>query len=125
MEEFWKVITLSSPFPPPPANAVGFRTTTLQEFLPLSTEYGGGASNCHPATDLFVTSNAPAFVSSDAVNCAAIPLPSRRLHPVSRKRGGAGSDADRRYEQRLIKNRESAERSRAKKQVKLLLFLAS
>ncbi|RAL53153.1 hypothetical protein DM860_006825 [Cuscuta australis] len=109
MDDFWKGINLSPVHSPAAAatylpafpSGAGFsHVPGLLEFLPLLPEIGGSTSS-------------PRAAVSSGSQPAPPPPPPRPVRKRKPVRDG-GSDPERRH-QRLIKNRESADRSRAKK----------
>ncbi|XP_019155884.1 PREDICTED: bZIP transcription factor 27-like [Ipomoea nil] len=110
MEEFWKDITLSPSHHPisaagAAATAVS-HTTILQEFLALPTD--GGRPPHPPATALSLNTH-------PITPPALPPTPHHHFHTRKRPPETDGDDDDRRHHERLIKNRESAARTRARK----------
>ncbi|VFQ69436.1 unnamed protein product [Cuscuta campestris] len=112
MDDFWKGINLSpvhssaaaaTYLPSFPSGAGFSHVPGLHEFLPLPPEIGGSTSS-PPA----------AVVSSVSLGSQPAPPPPPRLARKRKPVSHDGSDPERRH-QRLIKNRESADRSRAKK----------
>ncbi|KAK7351767.1 hypothetical protein VNO77_11454 [Canavalia gladiata] len=93
-----------SPSPSPSSSSSSFRNITLHQFLPLPTL----PNPTSPAQ--------PTFTSSCSCSLSLI-SPSKRVYQDACD----SSDSDQRFK-RLIKNRESGARSRARKQ-ETLLFL--